>query len=61
MIRNNDLHALSQVSDDLSFLVDQNRFNQAFEEVNKTEEKMLQIWSALKELWKKLFSNPQLK
>jgi predicted glycosyltransferase involved in capsule biosynthesis len=61
MIRNNDIQALSQVSDDLSFLVDQNRFNQAFKEVNKTEEKVLQICSALKELVQKLFNNPQLK
>jgi hypothetical protein len=37
MIRNNDLQALSQVSDDLSFLVDQDRLYQAFEEVSKKE------------------------
>jgi hypothetical protein len=38
MIRNNDLQALSQVSDDLSFLINEERLNQAFEEVNKSEE-----------------------
>jgi hypothetical protein len=47
MIRNNDLQALSKVSDDLSCLVDQDRLNQAFEEVNKTAEKVYQTSLAL--------------
>jgi hypothetical protein len=60
MICNNDLHSLSQISDDLSFLCDQERLNRAFEQVNKTEEKVHQILSALYKLVKNLFSNPQL-
>jgi hypothetical protein len=61
MIRNNDLQALSQVSDDLSFLVDQDRLNQAYEEVNKTEKKVYQTSLALKELLLKFVSEAQLK
>jgi hypothetical protein len=44
MIQNNDLQALSQVSDELTFLVDE---DQAFKEVNKTEKKAHQISSEL--------------
>jgi hypothetical protein len=61
MIRNNDLQALSQVSDDLSFLVDHESLNKAFEEVKKTENKVHQTCSALFESVKKLFSKPGLK
>jgi hypothetical protein len=34
MVKNNDLKALSQVTDDLSFLADQIKLTKAFEEVN---------------------------
>jgi hypothetical protein len=47
MIRNKDFQALSQVSDDPSFLIDKDRLNQAFEEMNKTEVKVHQISSEL--------------
>jgi hypothetical protein len=38
MIKNNDIHSLDQVSDDLSFIIDQEKFNVAFEQGNKTAE-----------------------
>jgi hypothetical protein len=40
MLKNNDVHSLDQVSDDLSFLIDQEKFNVAFEQANKTAEKV---------------------
>jgi hypothetical protein len=40
MVKNNDLKALAQVTDDLSFLIDQTKLGKAFEEVNKTAEKV---------------------
>jgi hypothetical protein len=40
MIKNNDLKALAQVTEDLSFLIDQTKLTKAFEEVNKTSKKV---------------------
>jgi hypothetical protein len=61
MIRKNDLQALSEVSDDLSFLIDPEKHKKTFEEVKKTENKVHQTCSALYELVQKLFSKPLLK
>jgi hypothetical protein len=47
MIKNNDVHSLDQVSDDLSFLIDQEKFNVALEQVNKTSEKVHKTCLAL--------------
>jgi hypothetical protein len=60
MILNKNLDPLSQVKDDLPFLIDRDRLNKALEEVNKTEEKVHQILSALEEFVQKLFSDPRL-
>jgi hypothetical protein len=40
IVKNNDLKALAQVTEDLSFLIDQSKLTKAFEEVNKTAEKV---------------------
>jgi hypothetical protein len=40
MVKNNDLEALAQVTDDLSFLIDHTKLTRAFEEVNKTAKKV---------------------
>jgi hypothetical protein len=36
----NDIKAVAQVSEDLSFLIDQTKLNKAFEEVDKKAEKV---------------------
>jgi hypothetical protein len=40
IVKNNNLKALAQVTDDLSFLIDQTKLTKAFEDVNKTAEKV---------------------
>jgi hypothetical protein len=47
MIRNNDLNSLDQVSDDLSFLINRDKFNVALEQGNKTSEKVHKTCFAL--------------
>jgi hypothetical protein len=47
MIRNNDFQLLNLVSDDLSFLIDQTKFNVAIEQVKKTAEKVNKTCLAL--------------
>jgi hypothetical protein len=41
MVKNNDHEALDQVTDDLSFLIDQTKLTKVFEQVNKTAEKVV--------------------
>jgi hypothetical protein len=60
MIRNNDLQALSHVSDDLSFLIDQEKLNLAFEKENMLEDRVRKSCLALKESIEEFFRNPQL-
>jgi hypothetical protein len=40
MVKNNDLKALAQLTDDLSFLIDQTKLTKVKEEVNKTAKKV---------------------
>jgi hypothetical protein len=56
IVKNNDLKALAQVKDDLSFLVDQTKLTEAFEEVNKTAEKVAHSCKALQGIVNELFT-----
>jgi hypothetical protein len=60
MIQNNDMQSLSKVSDDLSFLVDQEKLNLAFERVSMFEDRVRKSCLALKESIEEFFRNPQL-
>jgi hypothetical protein len=56
MVKDNDLEALAQVTDDLSFLIDQSKLTKAFEEVNKTFDEVEHSCYALSGTMKELIT-----
>jgi hypothetical protein len=60
MIQNNDIQALSHVSNDLSFLIDQEKLNLAFERVNMYEHRVRKSCLAIKEFIEECFGNLKL-
>jgi hypothetical protein len=56
MVKNNDHEALAQVSEVVSFLIDQTKLTKAFEEASKTTDKVAYSCKALTEIVKGWFT-----